>query len=243
MALRHVVRALAGIMFLVTTGTAQSAFAQNWDGAGLLRFGTFIQGSFVDGTVRETPTAGSVIQQSISPSAFGVGLTFGYDLRMGNVILGAEIDASFDHGSDKTNTRGHEFGVDYFATARARLGYQVSSDMLIYATAGLALLGSEYKFGNAPGAVNVNTASNKKHATLEGVVFGGGIEYDAQWAIWFVEYLHTDYDAWTFAGFNGSDLKYDASSDVIRAGLKFKIGHDHAHGGYGRGYGGHTPMK
>ncbi len=45
MALRQIARATVGFLFLVAAGVAQDARAQNWDGAGLIRFGVFLQGA------------------------------------------------------------------------------------------------------------------------------------------------------------------------------------------------------
>lgn len=236
----HVRRALAGALLLIGAGTAQTAQAQNWDGSGLIRFGVFLQGAKVDYDIRQTPDVGAPFSQSASPDGFGFGVSAGYDLRLGSFIAGAEADVAWDGGTDKTSPYTNEkYGTDYFATLRARFGYIFHPGFTGYFTVGYGLLGAEYKREGLVGA----GASAKKNATLGGLVYGGGLEYEMGWGTAFVEYLRADLGGWDFRA-NGSNnlLDVDPSTDVIRLGLKFKVGHDHYHDVYRRsGYA--DPLK
>src|SRR5262245_51022450 len=105
MAIRQIVGALAGILFLVSAGATHKAEAQNWDGSVLIRFGVFLQGSFPELDIKQTTPAGTIFRQKASPDGWGGGISAGYDLRFGNVIIGAEADASWDDGGDKASPR------------------------------------------------------------------------------------------------------------------------------------------
>lgn len=244
MALRQIARATVGFLFLVAAGVAQDARAQNWDGAGLIRFGVFLQGAQNDYKITQTPVAGTGFNQTASPDGFGVGIAAGYDLRLGQFIVGAEADIAWDNSKARVSpaTAGlggvnyESYGVDYQGTVRGRLGFIVHPSVLLYGTVGMAFLGAEYK---ADGLATATTLSivgsgNKKLATLTGLAVGGGVEYDAGWGILFGEYIHTDYDGFSFLGFNGNRYNVDASGDLWRLGLKFKVGHDFDHDYYKR---------
>lgn len=236
MAIRHVIRALAGVLFLASAGMAHKAEAQNWDGSGTIRFGVFLQNSFIDYDIRQTPPAGlgAPFRQSASPNGFGVGISSGYDLRLGSFVIGAEADVSFDDGRDKANGTVEQYGIDYFATLRGRLGFLIHPNLLGYATVGYAALGAEYKRNGFAGAAG-GTGGAKKYATLGGLVYGGGVEWDMGWGTSFIEYLHTDVGDWDFTAFaTNNSVALDGSSDVVRLGLKFKVGHDHSHDVYRR---------
>jgi outer membrane immunogenic protein len=211
-------------------GTAPAA-AQNYDASGLLRIGAFVQGSWIDGDFRvvaagppATTTTGTA-----SLDGFGGGISFGYDHRFGGMILGVEADASFDNASKRVAVV--DVGVDYFATFRGRLGVNLHPGVLVYGTAGLALLGGE-------GEATFGGVSTKVSRTFSGVTYGGGIEIDWSHLTFFVEYLHSDFGVETIGVGVGNSARIDLEDDTIRVGLKFKYGHDHAHD---RGYG--KPLK
>lgn len=237
MAARQIVRLLAVVTFLATAGTAFKADAQNWDGSGLIRFGVFLQGSFIDYDITQTPTGAAAFRQSAAPDGIGVGIASGYDLRLGSFVVGAEADVSFDDGRSLAKpTTSEKYGIDYFATMRGRLGYLVHQNVMLYGTLGYALLGAEYKREGftLPGATGTTTGA-KKYGTLDGFVYGAGMEWDMGWGISFLEYLHTDIGGWTFRSFGTNNrVALDGTSDVVRFGLKFKVGHDYSHDVYRR---------
>ena len=223
MALSQNVRALAGVaVFLAVTGSEQ-AQAQNWDGSGLVRFGVFLQGSSLNYDITQT-TAVNSLRQTASPDGLGIGISAGYDMRLGSFVIGGEIDGSFDDGGSKAKPYTNEqYGIDYFATARGRLGVNINPSLMVYATAGYAALGIEYKRN---GIAVTASSSDKKYGTAGGFIYGGGVEYDIGWGIGFFEYLHTDTSTWDFTTFTGAKNTVDASQDVFRLGMKFKVGQD-----------------
>ncbi|CAN0471675.1 unnamed protein product, partial [Phaeothamnion confervicola] len=115
---------------------------------------------------------------------------------------------------------------DFFSTLRGRLGFVVHPGFMFYGTAGYSLLGAEYK---RAGIAITTTNSTKKYGTMGGFVYGGGLEYDMGWGIGFVEYLHSDGSDWNFVALGGSGnrISIDSSQDVVRVGMKFKVGHDY----------------
>ena len=205
MAHRLLARASVGFLFLVAAGVAEEARAQNWDGSGQLRFGAFVQGSFSDWNVSQTPANAPAFRQSIAPDGIGAGVVAGYDLRLGTIVLGAEADVGFTSGSTKhAPGDASQYNVDYVATLRARLGLLVHPSVLIYGTAGIAMLGAEFKF-IGPGVVTSSTGVlDQKKANMAGLSVGGGVEYDAGWGVLFGEYLFNDYGSWTFQNFDGT---------------------------------------
>jgi outer membrane immunogenic protein len=229
MAVHRLAGLIVGCLSVLAAAGTSRVEAQNWDGSGLMRFGVFLQGSFVDYDIRQTLAPGVTLDQTASPNGWGVGISTGYDLRLGSMIVGVEADASFDDGGDKAKPNTQEqYGIDYFATLRGRLGFLVHPGFMIYGTAGIAGLGAEYK-------LNVAGASLKKYGILSGFVYGGGMEYDLGWGTGFIEYLRTDYGSdWSFRAPTGQMVSLDGSHDVIRLGLKFKTGHDHSHDVYRR---------
>jgi hypothetical protein len=232
MAARKIACALAGALFVLGAGAADPARAQNWDGSGLARFGVFLQGAFVDHDITQTPALGAAFRQSASPGGFGVGISAGYDLRLGSFVAGAEADVAWDGGGDKTSPfTSEKYGTDYLATLRGRLGYIFHPGFMGYFTLGYGLMGAEYK---REGVV-VGGGGQKKNATLGGFVYGAGLEYELGWGTAFVEYMHGEFDGWDFRAITSNNrIALDSSLDVIRLGLKFKVGHNHYHDVYRR---------
>lgn len=222
MALRQLARALAVVVCVVAAGIANTAQAQNWDGSGLIRFGVFLQGANVDYSILQTTPAGTSTRQSVSPEGFGAGISAGYDVRFGSVVVGAEADVAWDDANDRINgSTGEQYGTDYYANFRGRLGFLPIPELLVYGTAGYGLIGAEYKL------LSTTSSGSKRNATLDGFVYGGGLEYDLGWGTLFGEYLHGDYGTWSFRNIAGTTIAAEAQSDIYRLGLKFKVGHDY----------------
>jgi outer membrane immunogenic protein len=93
------------------------------------------------------------------------GLHIGYNLQDGGFVYGVEADVSFSER------------IDYLASLRARLGYAVN-ELLIYATAGVAVAGFENSqlywegFGK-----KVPFGKSEDDDNRVGFVVGGGVEY------------------------------------------------------------------
>ena len=235
-------RALAAFSFCVAAVASGQALAQNYDSAGLLRFGVFGQGSIVrsDLEIRDSffSDAPNIENGSKTKDSFGGGLSFGYDLLMPNGwLIGLETDGSVDDWQD--NRHSHELGIDWLATIRGRIGTYLRPGLLVYATGGVAFLGMEYKrtpvFDNLAAQLGVPFKNSR---TLIGGIGGGGVEYEWNNIILFGEYLYASY-----GGFDGVDFtlsngpeQYKVNVDeqhIFRLGVKFKIGYDFLEGPYG----------
>jgi opacity protein-like surface antigen len=222
MANRFIARASAALLFLVAV-VGGGARAQSYDGDGLLKFGIFLQGasSPFGASERLAAAASTLTTASDRIRGFGGGVGFGYDWSPHRRwLIGFESDVAFDGASKAIAT--NDFSTQYLATFRTRLGVYAQPGVLIYGTGGYALLGAKYVGDNAGLSSRL-----KQFATLDGYVVGGGLELDWQHAIVFGEYLYADFHTWEFSGAGGNSLSVDASSHVVRLGIKFKYGHDH----------------
>jgi opacity protein-like surface antigen len=226
MALRHIACSLVGFLLSVTTGVADRAHAQNWDGMGQVRVGAFLQQSFLTYDQFQPGLGAGLATQSASPDGFGGGIVAGYDLRLGRFVVGGEVDLSVMSGSANTRPGSPDkYGVDYISTVRARFGALVTPNMLVYVTPGLSLLGAEYKNVTA-GVLGQTGILNKKNKIMSGWGIGTGLEYDLGWTTLFGEYYFADFGSWRFQNFNGNSTTVDADAHLLRVGMKFKVGHD-----------------
>jgi opacity protein-like surface antigen len=210
---------------LVLGSVATGATAQNFDGSGLLKFGVFGQGTFLDFGIAR-PLDGSA-----SPSGLAGGFSFGYDLvAKGHWMVGIEFDGSF--GDARGEALGTSYGFDYLSTLRARFGFFPRRDWLVYGTAGIGWLGFE---AQQPGI------GNKVAETVTGFAGGVGTEVDWHHVILFGEYLYGAFGEREFT-LNNVRHEVDADAHIFRVGIKFKIGHDYAHD-LDHGYRRHQPLK
>jgi outer membrane immunogenic protein len=212
MMLASVRRALVALLFLVGAAGAAPVNAQNYDGDGVVRVGLFAQGVWLD--------ANQTLPSSASTTLDGVtgGISAGYDFwRTNRFVLGFEADAAF--GDLSGNFPAVSFGYDYLATLRGRVGFYVHPNWLIYATGGAAWLGFE---AQSP------LTGDKASATLTGWTVGGGTEIDWRNVILFAEYLHTDFGSINYT-VDATQQRADVEGDVVRFGIKFKVGHDYFH--------------
>ncbi len=210
-------RRVAAAVLLTVTGAA-SVSAQNYDGSGLIKFGAFAQGAFLD--VNQTVP----VVASSEPSGFTGGFSFGYDLRVfDRWLVGIEADGSF--GDARAMAGPTDYGFDYLATVRGRLGVYVMPNWLLYGTAGVGFLGVEVHNQGIP---------LKAADTLTGYVVGAGTEVDFDHFILFGEYLYGDFGDRKFSLPTGpllTNTRFDTSYEAhfVRLGVKFKVGHDYAH--------------
>lgn len=209
-----------GLAMLIAAGSAQ---AQNYDGNGVLRFGLFGQGSFIDLGVTQPGSA------TVDISSAAVGLSFGYDFKsQHSIVFGAEIDGSFGKGSG--TVFGTSYGFDYLVTARGRLGFEAHPGLLIYTTVGLALLGFE---------AQPVVGGLKSYETPVGWTVGGGIEWEWYNTLLFTEYLYSSVGSSEFS-INGVGHRVEGDIHLMRFGIKFKTGHDYHYRGPVAAY---APLK
>jgi len=166
-----------------------------------------------------------------SPDNWGatIGGQAGYNWQFGNVVAGVEADINWIDGKSST-TIASSFGgtpvsatadMDWFATARGRLGLAFSRT-LIYATGGWAAA----RGSDGWGFVGATPRFSFQDTRSAGVV-GGGIEYmlTQNWTVR-VEGLHSNFGTspiTTISGFGGHyQSKFTDSLTVVRGALNWK---------------------
>lgn len=193
----------------------------------------------------------------VSQSGFMGGLTAGFNHQMGGtgrLVLGAETDLSGVAGSGGTGSVGtlatdgvynYVGQIDstrrlrYFGTLRARLGYLVMPNLMLYATGGFAYGGlsshTTISGGGAP-ALNPYLAPVMWHGRHDdsnrvsiGWTVGAGGEYriNPAWGVK-LEYLHYDLGRRTYVvpvvGTNwagGTVVSGHTRGDLVRAGVNY----------------------
>jgi high affinity Mn2+ porin len=101
------------------------------------------------------------------------GYQAGYNFRLPKyVLLGFETDVSFTSAIDESATGSAPFHtrLDYFATARGRLGYVIDRRFLPYVTGGLA-------WGQTDVLMNAPNDTSSRSATHVGWTTGAGVEF------------------------------------------------------------------
>jgi outer membrane immunogenic protein len=160
----------------------------------------------------------------------------GYNYQLGNSVLGLEADAQWMNTHYTANLAYDPFfngkgtpsqlsqSVDWLATVRGRAGIAATPSLLLYATAGLAIAGTNVKYSVA----NINLSQSSSQ-TKFGWVAGFGAEYalGGNWSAK-AEYLRVGLQdtnvgvAMPFAGLDGN-IKVHQDLDIIRAGVNYKF--------------------
>jgi outer membrane immunogenic protein len=133
------------------------------------------------------------------------GAQIGYNWQAGQIVYGFEADVSAADISYSENFFGvqAEASIDWLATARGRLGFLVTPNVLAYATAGFGIASASAS-ASIPGLVKLSIDD-----TETDIVYGIGVEAKVTDATSLrVEYL----------AFGDLDI------DVIRAGVNFRFG-------------------
>ena len=143
-------------------------------------------------------------------AAFGAGLGYNYD--MGNFVVGLDGDFSLLTNKDQLEMKQTvDADYDWFATARARAGYDADGTLL-YATGGVALL-----------AANFDDGSDSQKETFVGWTAGGGIEHMISDSISIkAEALYADFGSVDFK-LSGDDTKIDSKMVLVRGGISFRF--------------------
>jgi outer membrane immunogenic protein len=158
------------------------------------------------------------------------GLTGGYNWQAGQIVLGAEFDISYadlseeirlsqDPGNELCFAEGCSLDIDWFGTARLRLGYAADT-VMPFITGGLAFAGVEGTFDSGPCECSIDE-------TAVGWTVGGGIEwaFAERWSTK-AEYLYVDLGEPDKDGNpdiidNVSTSSFDFS--VIRLGVNYRL--------------------
>jgi outer membrane immunogenic protein len=175
---------------------------------------------------------------SLSPDGVIGGGQLGYNWQVDpNWLIGAEADIQasgekasttrFDTLDGEGVTTNYETKIEWFGTARARLGYVFDRRILLYATGGLAY-GRVSISGTSSDIFQGTTLSSAafSHAGVNtGWTVGGGIEgvaWDPRWT-WKVEYLYLDLGTIDPAVSSGltTHITSKFTDNVVRGGLNF----------------------
>ena len=202
---------LACVLAAVSFGTAQAQVTIErpqtrttaWDGPylGLQFSGVFGNAPSV------IPATAATFQ--VETSGVGVGGFAGYNYLVDRMVLGIEADANWlsTEGDVATGvgTQRYELDQDWDASLRARAGYIVADDLMMYATAGLAV--TELQANYVP-----STAGTQSDVAW-GWTAGVGAEYSFGVATARLQYRYSYYGNSTFthAGTN-SDVDYGTHS-------------------------------
>lgn len=190
----------------------------------------------VDDTVR--------LLGGIDASGFVGGFQAGANWQSGRIVGGLEIDLSGSNikGSNSNSVSGAGFveqasqtdKLDWFGSARARLGYLVTPDVLLYGTGGpgWARMVSDQESVTTTVGAPTTTTSLVTPSWMFGWVAGLGVEARLANTNWLarLEYLHYDF------GSGSSSLTIPAgggavtavtsghlTNDVVQAGISYKF--------------------
>jgi outer membrane immunogenic protein len=176
-----------------------------------------------------------------SPKGGVFGGQAGYNWQNGTFVGGLEIDASGADLTDSQSTvlvfpgpRGFNetdtlsSKIDFLASARARAGFLLTPDWLVYGTAGLGLAHDSItkSVTFASGVSNTSSTAVNDHV---GWTAGGGVEYRLwQNLLLRAEYLHYGFGSVHYqgnTGFGSPPLSFNSrlSVDVARGGLSYQF--------------------
>lgn len=240
------------MLVAVSAAISTSAHAQNpqrWNGPYIganLGYGwADIGGSVTAVDQNGNPVFGPASHSIDADGMFG-GVQVGFNRRMGNFFVGLEADLQTADISGSSTTSGPGFtyaasaSVDWFGTARARLGYATDA-MLLYVTGGLAFGNVDYgaTFKSASGSLRLS--SDETHT---GLVLGAGVELALRpnWSLK-IEYQYLNFgdqgasDSYSWTTTNTVDCRTvrttnthtvtaDLDTDIhtLRVGLNYAFG-------------------
>lgn len=184
---------------------------------------------------------------TINTTNFTGGVEAGYNLQSGQAVYGIETDFdAFTARSSQTTVANFgplsnpavqytvvtSSGSDWLFTARGRLGWTPSPNLLLFATGGLAVtditVANSYFDGFGPSPVGAASSQ----VTKAGWTLGGGVESAVSRNLSFkVEYLYLDFgtasttDVVTRAGFLPTPFVTTdhVTAQIVRAGLNYKL--------------------
>ena len=238
----------AGGYIGANAGAAWGSSSYSTDpGCGDSTFAVFCDASSAS-VVNGPPVANSGTGK-LSSSGFTGGVQGGYNWQVGNIVFGGEGDfGAFNLGKSVSRsgtfpfpflgnayTLNDSMSTDWLVTLRGRLGYTVMPQLLLYATAGIAL--TDFKFSSSyadnaidstfPGGTGSQSVSNVR----TGWTIGGGGEWavDSRWSIK-AEYLYMDFGSTNFTVplSNTEDYRQtmgidaDLTAQVARVGVNYR---------------------
>jgi outer membrane immunogenic protein len=175
---------------------------------------------------------GANIPTSLAGSSNGFigGIQWGSNYQFGSIVLGFDSDFSYmDRDETQTVTLGGvtttaSQSLDWFGTTRARAGFLVTPNVLLYAAGGLASGSAEVSATTTAGGF-FGGASVRD--TLWGWTLGGGVEFLSGPWMFRVEYLHYDLGDIDFTyvvpATGTVSTSTNFSGDIVRAGISYKF--------------------
>lgn len=161
------------------------------------------------GFAGDTDLDDGIIDNSIGTDGFLLGGFAGYNWQAGNIVAGGEADIGYSwvEGSNA----GYKSDAGLEGSLRARLGYVVSPNVLLYATAGAAAKD-----------VEVSGGGFKDSNTMIGWTAGAGSDIMVTENLFGrVEYRYTDFGSESFD--LGTSTDVDAKDHRITFGLGMKF--------------------
>lgn len=147
----------------------------------------------------------------VSTDGFVGGAFLGYNWQQENFVYGVEGDLGYNGEKGTNNTSGYKSEGGLEGSLRARLGYSVSPDILLYGTAGGA--GKNVKVTDLN---NDNSESNGMYGWTAGV--GTDIKFTDN-VFGRVEYRYTDFGSKNFD--NVGKVKDNDNRITFGVGMKF----------------------
>lgn len=143
---------------------------------------------------------------SLTPRSFTGGGQAGYNWQMGQAVLGVEVDINaFNMNGSRSAAANFPVGVgvplattgvdtDWLVTARGRLGWALTSNILLYGTAGLAFTDLQVSNSVNDRGLPETKGSSGTTTTKTGYAVGGGLEWGLtrNWSVK-GEYLFVDF--------------------------------------------------
>lgn len=165
------------------------------------------------------------------------GAQAGFNWQMGQFVFGVEVDvqaADIDGSTSRSFTVGPatldtnvSTGIDWFGTARGRIGFVPTERLMVYGTGGFAFGETKSSASYDAGLLGSDSASSKD--TRTGWAAGAGAEYAFadNWTLK-AEYLYVDLGEETFLNFEEpglfeADLTSDVTLQTVRLGINYKF--------------------
>jgi high affinity Mn2+ porin len=178
-------------------------------------------GGFGPGT-NPIPLQGTFLPPSIT--GLTGGYQAGYNRQFANrLVLGAEVDVTFLGPLDRPRLAPAPFNttLDYFATARGRLGY-AAGNWLPYVTGGAAWAHSHVDLNDAND--NIFAARARSHF---GWTVGAGLEtaIDRNWSVKLeYDYINLAQRTYALADVNLPNVAVDPKVQTVKLGLNYRLG-------------------
>jgi outer membrane immunogenic protein len=192
-----------------------------------------------------TLNAGIGVPAALGTGSSGVigGAQIGCNYQTGSWVFGAETDIQGSGirgsssvfspsiaGSDPTNATGNE-RIDWFGTARGRIGFTPANNWLIYGTGGLAYGGVRNSATLVLTPIGDGNYAGATSETRMGWTAGVGAEYAfaRNWSVK-LEYLYLDLGTTVVRMFDPGrpgtyiDYGFHHRDNIVRAGLNYHFG-------------------